>query len=138
VNRKDFQELADVRISEAELLLAGGHPDGAYYLAGYAIECALKACIARRTAEYDFPPSPESVRNCYTHDIEKLTRSAGLVDQRKAARDANLDLAANWSIVGEWSESSRYERKTETDARDLFNAITDPTNGVLPWIKLHW
>jgi hypothetical protein len=48
VNRTDLQELADIRIEEAAALLAltPPKPDGAYYLAGYAVELALKACIA--------------------------------------------------------------------------------------------
>lgn len=37
------------------MLLTAGMPEGAYYLAGYAVECALKSCIARRTQEHDFP-----------------------------------------------------------------------------------
>jgi HEPN domain-containing protein len=44
MNRDDFQQLADVRIAEAAVLLAQGNYDGAYYLAGYAVECGLKAC----------------------------------------------------------------------------------------------
>lgn len=47
--RKDFQDLAMVRVREAEMLLAAGLFDGAYYLAGLAVECALKACIAKAT-----------------------------------------------------------------------------------------
>ena len=49
MNRNDFQQLADVRINEAEALLVQGKYDGAYYLAGYAVECGLKACIAKLT-----------------------------------------------------------------------------------------
>lgn len=43
LSRSDFQRLADVRIAEAKVLLDAGMWDGAYYLAGYAVECALKA-----------------------------------------------------------------------------------------------
>lgn len=53
--RRDFQDLATVRIREAESLLAAGLFDGAYYLAGLAVECALKACIAKATQQYDSP-----------------------------------------------------------------------------------
>jgi hypothetical protein len=35
--------------------LAARFPEGAYYLAEYAIECAFKACIAKRTQQHDFP-----------------------------------------------------------------------------------
>ena len=50
VDRKDLQELSKVRLKEATALLKLGLFDGAYYLAGYAVECALKACIAKGTS----------------------------------------------------------------------------------------
>jgi hypothetical protein len=47
VNRVEPQRLAKERISDAKVLLGARHWVGAYYLAGYAVECALKACIAK-------------------------------------------------------------------------------------------
>lgn len=57
MNKTDLEQLADLRLAEAAALLGATPPmpDGAYYLAGYAIECALKACIAKLTAQHDFP-----------------------------------------------------------------------------------
>src|SRR5204863_304605 len=55
VNRTEFQQLAEVRIKEAEALLAAGLWDGAYYLAGYAVECGLNACIANLFKAETFP-----------------------------------------------------------------------------------
>ena len=55
MNRTDFQKLAEERIAEAKILLDAGKWSGAYYLAGYAVECALKACIAKMTKSEDFP-----------------------------------------------------------------------------------
>ena len=82
MNRADFQRLAELRLKEANALLAAELPDGAYYLAGYAVECALKACIAKRTHEYDFPEK-KLVNDSHTHDIKILLRLAGLSDQLK-------------------------------------------------------
>ena len=45
-DQSTFRQLAEQRLAEAELLLANGFWSGAYYLAGYALECALKAKIA--------------------------------------------------------------------------------------------
>jgi hypothetical protein len=59
VDRKDLQELSTVRPKEAAALLKAGLFDGAYYLAGYAVECALKACIAKGTQRYEFPRQEE-------------------------------------------------------------------------------
>jgi HEPN domain-containing protein len=55
MDRKDLRALSRVRLSEARALFKAGLPDGAYYLAGYAVECALKACIAKETQRYEFP-----------------------------------------------------------------------------------
>lgn len=55
MNRAEFQELAVIRLNDAKILLDNHRYDGAYYLTGYVVESALKACIANRTREYDFP-----------------------------------------------------------------------------------
>jgi HEPN domain-containing protein len=55
VKRKDLQALANARLRDAEILLKNRRFDGAYYLAGYAVECAIKACVAKKTQRYDFP-----------------------------------------------------------------------------------
>ena len=56
MTRKDFQLLAELRANEAAILAHNGNEQGAYYLAGMAIECALKACIAKKTKRHAFPP----------------------------------------------------------------------------------
>lgn len=138
MNRLDFQAIADLRIAEAQRLMQSPPmPDGAYYLAGYAIECALKACIARLTNQGDFPDK-QFAQDCFTHSIERLVKLAGLKAQRDADTDANPDLEANWSVVKDWTEESRYERNSEAGATALIEAITNAANGVLPWIKVRW
>lgn len=49
MNRTQLQILAEERARDAEALLNAGRWSGAFYLAGYAIECGLKACIAKLT-----------------------------------------------------------------------------------------
>ncbi len=135
--RSDFQHLTDVRAAEVAALLAAGGWDGAYYLAGYVVECALKACIAKLTKAEEFPPPRKIVEQCYTHDLEQLIKSAGLsVDFTAAVRV--VEFKDNWSVVLDWAEDARYGRWTEGQARALWKAVTDPTHGVLPWIKSRW
>jgi HEPN domain-containing protein len=69
MNRRDFQKLALIRIEDARVLFRGGRYDAAYYLAGYAVECALKACIAKQTMRHDFPPDRGSVDKVYRHQF---------------------------------------------------------------------
>jgi hypothetical protein len=75
VNRKDFQALARLRQREAQALLKAGCPAGAYYLAGYAVECALKPGIARLTRRYDFPDR-QLAQRAHTHSLVQLLELA--------------------------------------------------------------
>jgi HEPN domain-containing protein len=138
MNRSDFQQLAELRITEAEVLLAEGKYDGAYYLAGYAVECGLKACIAKLTSQHDFPPKPKFIHDYYSHEIERLLKTAGLVAERDADMARDPTLMANWTVVNDWTEDSRYERKTQAQAQQLIAAITDVAHGVLPWLRQRW
>lgn len=109
-------------------MLAVGRFGAAYYIAGYVIECALKACIARKTNEYDFPP--RDAQKFYSHDLEDLSVRAGLDTELKA-------LGVKWTIVKDWSEESRYETAPESKARDLITAIGG-LDGVFECIRRSW
>ena len=136
MTRSGFRQLTDVRVAEAKALLDAGMWDGAYYLAGYAVEFALKACIAKLTRAEDFPP--RETRDYYTHDVARLRKSAGLDAARKAEAGANPTFQTYWLVAESWDEESRYARKSEVEAQDLYQAVTDPTNGALQWIRGHW
>jgi hypothetical protein len=139
LNRADLQQLAEDRVLDAAALLQAGRWSGAYYLAGYAVECALKARIAKQTALHDFPDKT-LVQKAFTHNVMELLDHAGLKVQLKldSTPAANPALGSNWQVVKDWSEKARYEQKTEAQARELYQALTDAVSGVLPWIKGHW
>ncbi|CAN5820716.1 hypothetical protein BH23PLA1_BH23PLA1_41730 [soil metagenome] len=137
MNRTQLQQLAEVRVRDADALLNAGQWSGAYYLAGYAVECSLKACIAKLTNQHEFPDKDLAMRS-YTHRIEVLVEVAGIELQRKADAKADPALGANWQIVKDWDEKARYQLWTEPKARELFAAVTDPIHGVLLWIRGHW
>jgi HEPN domain-containing protein len=127
-------------VLDAEALLNAQRWAAAYYLAGYAVECGLKACVVvyvERNADVVFREKRYS-EDRWTHDIEKLVALAGLKAQRDADIAANTVLRDNWLIVKQWSEIARYESRTQLEAEDLYQAVTDTANGVLPWIRNHW
>jgi len=139
LTRTDFQQLADTRIAEAGLLLANCMWDGAYYLAGYAVECALKACImayVERTGII-FEDKKYSEK-CWTHDVEVLVVLADLEPTLNALCATDPAFEKNWEKAVNWAETRRYMRSTEVEARELFTAITEPAHGVLQWIQKHW
>ena len=136
IYRRDFKILAELRSEEARILLGKGKLQGAYYLAGYAVECALKACIAKKTKRFEFPAKAEYIRKLYTHELDKLLSLAGLDAQLNKDMGANKVFEANWSTVKDWTEESRY-RTSGLNGKDMYNAVAGP-DGVLPWIRLRW
>jgi len=137
MNRLDLQQLSELRIREAKALLDLGFPEGAYYLAGYSVECALKACIARRTREHDFPDK-KLVNDSHTHNLKELLRLAELKDELGALIEADPEMQSAFDRVQDWAETSRYMRKSALEAEELLRAIEGQTGGLLPWIRLHW
>ena len=137
MNRDDFRQIARIRLKEAQTLLKNGNFDGAYYLSGYAIECGLKACIAKKTKKYDFPDE-KTVKSSYTHDLEQLIGVAGLKQDLQNELNTNNKFAINWAVVKDWDEVSRYERNSNKKALDLYSAIANRRNGVLKWVQRFW
>jgi len=137
LTRRDLQRLALIRVADAKALLDAGQYSGAYYLGGYAVECAIKACIAKQTLRYEFPDKIKAQAS-FTHDLKSLIGVAGLQVEmnRKAAADAQFDI--NWTIVKDWSEISRYETHTQMDAESLYIAVADRQHGVLRWLRQLW
>ncbi len=137
MNRAELQRLANERIGDARVLLAARRWSAAYYLAGYAVECALKACIAKLMKSEEFPDRTFAEK-CWTHNLAQLFGLAGLRADFDNAMQADSDLRDNRDIAKEWNESSRYARKTKADATDLYEAITEKKHGVLSWLKRRW
>ncbi len=111
LNRFDFQGLAVERLDDAAALLTSGRYACAYYVAGYAIECALKACIARKTQQYEFPS--KDAPKYYVHDLAKLLSISGLESEFNSHAGKNPAFRANWALVKDWNEGSRYESRSE-------------------------
>jgi hypothetical protein len=137
MNRRDLQRLANARIVEAKALLVAGHYSGAYHLAGLAVECALKACIAKRTKAHTFPDKNLAAES-YSHDLTKLRRLADLDAQFLHDAKSDPALVANWTVVKDWAIESRYETKTAQQAKDLYDAVYRRQSGVLRWIRRRW
>lgn len=133
MNRSEFQQLSDERIEDAKSLLAYSRWSGAYYLAGYALECALKSCVLAHIEQTGIIfEDRKFAGKCWTHDLETLVKQANLTTKRGVSILANPALKTNWFIVKDWSEASRYHSSTRQDAEKFFEAITNQTDGVLP------
>ena len=133
-----MQGLARTRLTEAKALLSLGFHDGAYYLAGYAIECALKACIARQFRGSNIPDKG-SVDKLYVHDLRVLARFANLEGPIREETRSDPQFGAHWLTVQDWSEESRYQfRRNAVEAQTMFDSVADSQHGVLRWLKQYW
>ena len=139
MNRAELQQLSFERIEDARCLLAASRWSGAYYLTGYALECALKSCVLAYVERTGIIfEDKKFAEKCWTHDLETLVKQADLVTERGLAITANAQLGTNWLVAKDWSESTRYRLSTQQQSEKLFAAITDNSDGVLQWVKYHW
>lgn len=132
-----MQAISRIRAKEAKALLGMELYDGAYYLAGYAVECALKACMAKETKRHEFPDKKRA-DSSYTHSLIDLVRIAKLDDSLKELVRRDPEFDDYWDTVKSWSEQSRYRRHSSQAAQELVQAVCDRRHGVIAWIKLHW
>jgi HEPN domain-containing protein len=139
VNRKQLQRLAKERLKDSKALLAKKRWAAAYYFSGYVIECGLKACLLKylddtgiifRDRKY-----LSELTDCWTHDLGKLVKMADLESAFGTARGAHPNLEQFWGVVKDWKETSRYEEKTEDDARAMLDAVDNKPDGVFLWIQ---
>jgi HEPN domain-containing protein len=137
--RVTFQKLAQLRIDEAKVLFRHGQFSGAYYLAGYAIECALKAAIAKQFRAEEIPDKA-LVNEIYKHDFSKLLGLAGLESELNAARRADPELDRRWSIVKNWTEQARYIIWTDKDAGSIIDGVAGDgrAEGLFQWLTARW
>lgn len=137
ITKADLEALAETRLVDSVFLLQAGRASSAYYLAGYSVELALKACIAK-SFQPNAIPDKAFVIEIYSHSLEKLLGIAGLLPDFTTDSKANPSLAAAWGIASKWTETSRYLLWDAISARSLVGAIGDPQYGVFQWVKKRW
>ena len=77
MDRTSLQQLAELRLKDAEALLTAGQWEAAYYLLGYCVECALKACVAKQFRLHE-GPDKKLVNSFYTHRLDELLTISGV------------------------------------------------------------
>lgn len=107
ITRNDLQDLSRLRLREAEALYKARLYDGCVYLAGYAVELALKARICGLLRVKESPLLGEIARAFKVHSLDQLKVLADLsaeIDVRK-----NKELFDNWSKAVQWDPEQRYD-----------------------------
>ena len=98
MNRTDLHLLADARVTDAEALLHSNRWAAAYYLLGYAVECGIKACVARQFRQ-DEVPDKTVVNDFYTHRLDKLLGISGVKAALESKTSTDAAFQVNWNTV---------------------------------------
>lgn len=138
MNRSDLQIISRLRVKEAKKLLDAGYSSGAYYLLGYAVECAIKSCIAKNVKKHDFPDK-DLTNRAFKHTLNELLQTAGLWQKLLSDIKSDQNLNNNWAVVKDWKVESRYSTSvSKIKASDFYSACTARNNGILKWLKNYW
>lgn len=138
--RNELRIISKTRFREVKSLYRNGFYDGANYLAGYVVETALKARICK-ILDSDYPETGEVSKSFLTHKFDTLVKLGGLQKILDSELNTNLNFKTNWSLATNWSEAFRYKpigSSSQSDVNDIINALEDPNNGILTWIKKRW
>lgn len=147
--RSELQKLSQQRVDEARILLSSNRPDAAFYLAGYGIECALKAAVCRTLDQGDFYQPDRGnkaaryvqdriFREFKTHNYSDLLVLSGLSAKLDTVRLTNPVVESAWVLIEgmKWSEQARYQLGTKS-AVNVYNFV-EAVETIIRWISNFW
>jgi HEPN domain-containing protein len=124
----DHPEAAGKHLADAEVLLDKERPDGAMYLSGYVIECALKALLLH---EESVPAAGGAVpwrRGGAGHDLQRLhadVATLAVVAGAKTARYFGATITGLLTLpIATWNPEQRY-RPPEAKQSDAESWVAD-------------
>lgn len=121
----DLEDIATARLQDAHVLHAAARYDGAFYLAGYSLELALKSSICKTLNWQEFPATNkefERFRSFKVHDLEVLLKLSG----REAA--IKVQLLDAWLTAKNWNPELRYLPigfASPDSTRELLDAVSE-------------
>lgn len=127
VEARRFYRAALQRLDDARILQKAEHTTGAVYLAGYGIECILKALVLNGLPEVRHKEMLRSFRGSKAHDFEWLRSQ---YYQIGGARFPS-GITRSFTFVSDWSTDIRYVPKTirPTEA----DAFMKAAEGIVRW-----
>jgi len=121
-NGDDHPDAANKHLLDAAALLAQHRPDGAAYLSGYVVECALKSLYAFETG-----------KGMSGHNFKTLVKTLSAVAMVAGSKSARYFGSATQGVlaapIGSWDPEMRYRSSSMTvgdaqvwhdDARAIF------------------
>ena len=122
---RKFRQAAKQRLATAEFLLQHGFNIDSKYLAGYGVECALKALILARTPNRDDAAMFKRLTSGQkAHDYESLK---GVLKGGPINMTSPHAIAVSFRFVRSWKTALRYEvgRGDPEEAAVFFEAAKE-------------
>lgn len=129
----DLIRIGRARLREARILHEAGQYAGSVYLAGFAVECALKFAICWTLGWRRLSGTFK------THDLEALLLHSGLEKTLRsdpAMNETFGKITGLWSVEGD--DSVRYQNPREFNratSEGFLAWVAEPEEGFLPWLR---
>jgi len=124
-----FYRCAAERYEDAEILLRAGRTTGAVYMAGYGIECTLKALILSAVPPGNIAAVLESFRGNLAHDYNWLRARYRISGGTILPRDINH----HFTLVNYWSTDLRYVPRTLREGEA--EAFLKAAEAIIQWAR---
>ena len=136
---QEIVTIADARREDAHLLAKLNRTDGAFYIAGYAVELLLKARIAFQLGIPDLfsdTSDKELVKPFKIHDLNRLLKYSGLYPNYLNDRQTDETLLKGMMYIFKWNESARYKSVGSLSEIECIEFLKNVDYFCL-WIKKH-
>lgn len=144
-NIEELKEIAHARLKTAEILISAKDWDGAAYMLGYVLECALKAVVCKTLNLLNYPEYTKNQKTdeyFMTHKFDQLLIASGLeylfstrgsVDAFQYWSDFTKEYPSDWPAMR--YDRSRQKQFDEIKVKKLYNILIDATKGILSIIE---
>jgi len=126
-NARQYYRAAWQRFEDADFLMHGGRTTAAVYLAGYGVECILKALILAAVPSSREEGILQDFRGSRAHDFESLRK---LLSDRSGAALTRY-VVRHFAHVNTWSTEMRYSPGTVRHREA--KAFLDSARAILTW-----
>jgi HEPN domain-containing protein len=123
-----FYQTALQRYDDAEYLLEEGRTTGAVYLAGYGVECMLKALVLAQTPAGKRRRLMESFRGKRAHDYDWLTNCYF----QRGGVPFTKEVSAGFALLEAWNVDLRYVSRTLDE--DYAKEFMKTARAIMTWI----
>ena len=136
VTGDDYPDAALKHLQDAGALQGVDRHDGCSYLAGYVVECSLKAVLQVERGTSSVPKGRRG------HDLRSLRSQVAGISRMAGARTSKYVtravLALQGASIHKWSPGMRYQgpRATETDARGWLREAREVYHGTVGAMRL--